>query len=173
MALSTQVGKSILAEHSEHASQSEERNSGCELANLLNQSLMLYLEIEKTHWHLRLNPSNQTGSFEYEGSIETARELCAITLQLISRIARLERDLHPDMGPECTALLDAVADKIAENRGLAREGQHDPESNIPAIAVQTLRSAGRFDLAYSSHPDNHSPLEFIACQRIGSARISG
>src|SRR6202041_895859 len=82
MALSAHFGESIKTQYLEHDSLSEEKNSGCVLANLLSQSLSLYVELEKTHWHLRLNPAGEAVDFEGEGPTEIAREVCTNSLRL-------------------------------------------------------------------------------------------
>jgi hypothetical protein len=113
--------ESIEMRYLEHDSPSEEKNSGCVLANLLSQSLALYVELEKTHWHLRLNPAGDAVNFEAEGPTEIARQVCAISLRLIASISRLQRVLDPNFSPECAALFAAVEEKVAENCELASE----------------------------------------------------
>ena len=116
MALSTPFG--IQKQDMEFAW--EGRVSGCDLASLLSEYLTLYLDVEKTHWHLRLavaGPDN----FEPDRCTEMAREVCAVVLRIISGIARLQLAIHPDPEPECKTLLAAVAEKIAENRELANQ----------------------------------------------------
>jgi hypothetical protein len=148
MAHSTQFGESIRPQYLEHDPRPEGKIPGCGLANLLSQSLMLYLEAEKAHWHLRLNPAAQPVQTESGGSVEIAREVCAISLRLISGISRLQRVLHPNLGPECSALLTAIGEKIAENRELTTERLHDFPEHIPSLVLQGSRrlpsySAGR------------------------------
>jgi hypothetical protein len=121
MAISAQFGKSTQMQYLEHDSPSEEKNSGCVLANLLSQSLAVYVELEKTHWHLRLKPAGHAVYFESEGPTEIAREVCAISLRLIASISRLQRVLDPNFSPECAALCAAVEERIAETSELARE----------------------------------------------------
>jgi hypothetical protein len=132
MALSAHIGKSTKM-RLEHDSPCEENNSGCVLANLLSQSLALYVELEKTHWHLRLNPPGHGVNFESEGPTEIAREVCTISLRLIASISRLQRVLEPNFSPECVALFAAVEEKVAENCELARERQCDPSDPIATL----------------------------------------
>ena len=117
MALSAHFGKSIQMQWP------EEKNSGCVLANLLSQSLAVYVELEKTHWHLRLNSASHAVNVESERSTEIAREVCTISLRLIASMSRLQRVLNPNFSPECAALFAAVEEKIAENRELVSERQ--------------------------------------------------
>ncbi len=114
MALSIPFGKSIQVKYLGHDSSPEEKNSGCALANLISQSLSMYVELEKTHWHLRLNPASHTVSSESTGPSEIAKEVCTISLRLIASISRLQRALDPNFNPECAALFAAVEEKIAE-----------------------------------------------------------
>jgi hypothetical protein len=130
MALSAHFGESTQMHYLNHDSPVEEKNSGCVLANLLGQSLAVYVELEKTHWHLRLNPAGHTVNFESDGPTEIAREVCTISLRLIASISRLQRVLDPNFSPECQALFAAVEEKIAENRELARERQFDLREHI-------------------------------------------
>jgi hypothetical protein len=123
MTLTTHFGKSIRMQYLERDSPSEEKNSGCVLANLLGQSLAVYVELEKTHWHLRLNSPGRAGNFESEGATEIAREVCTTSLRLIASISRLQRVLDPNFSPECAALFAAVDEKIAEICELASERQ--------------------------------------------------
>jgi hypothetical protein len=136
MALSAHFGKSIQMQYLEHDSPSEEQNSGCVLANLLSQSLAVYVELEKTHWHLRLHPASHAVNFESEGPTEIAREVCTISLRLIASISRLQRVLDPNFSPECAALFAAVEEKIAEICELASERQFDPPERIRALVFQ-------------------------------------
>jgi hypothetical protein len=133
MALSAHFGKAIKMRYLEHDSPSEEKNSGCVLANLLSQSLALYVELEKTHWHLRLNPAGEAVNFESEGPTEIAREVCTISLRLIASISRLQRVLEPNFSPECAALFAAVEEKVAENCELASQRQYDPSERIAPL----------------------------------------
>jgi hypothetical protein len=128
MALSVHLGESIQMQYLEHAASSEVKVSGCALANLLSQSLSVYVELEKTHWHLRLNSSGHAVNFESESPTEIAREVCTISLRLIASISRLQRALEPTFSPECAALFAAVEDKIAEIYELAIERQAAPRS---------------------------------------------
>jgi hypothetical protein len=91
---------SRLAERSEPG----ERKSECGLANLLNQSLMLYLEIEKAHWHLRLNPPVQAGNFESEGSTEAASEWCIFCGPAFSWSKRISKKSEARMTLKTVAL---------------------------------------------------------------------
>src|ERR1700739_362899 len=120
MALSAPFGKSIQMQWP------EEKNSGCVLANLLSQSLAVYVELEKTHWHLRLNRPGHAVNVECERPTEIAREVCTISLRLIASMSRLQRVLNPNFSPECAALFAAVEEKIAENRELASDRQCAP-----------------------------------------------
>jgi hypothetical protein len=133
MALSAHFGESIKTQYLEHDSLSEEKNSGCVLANLLSQSLSLYVELEKTHWHLRLNPAGEAVDFEGERPTEIAREVCTNSLRLIASISRLQRVLEPNFSPECAALFAAVEEKVAENCELARGRQYDPSERIATL----------------------------------------
>ena len=126
MALSAHFGKSIEMQYLELDSASEEKNSGCVLANLLSQSLAVYVELEKTHWHLRLNSAGHVVNVESERTTEIAREVCTISLRLIASMSRLQRVLNPNFSPECAALFAAVEQKIAENRELASDRQFAP-----------------------------------------------
>ena len=142
---STHVGESIEQQYLEHGSQKEAGTPGCGLANLLCQSLALYLEAEKTHWHLRLNPAGPSDHFESGSSIELAREVCATSLRLISGISRLQRVLHPNLSPDCSALLTAIGEKIAENRELAGERLHDlPKHRRALVRDRPLRAQHTF-----------------------------
>jgi hypothetical protein len=105
----------------EHDSLSGEQKSGCVLANVLNKSLAVYVELEKTHWHLRLNPAGNAAHFESDSPTEIARQVCAISLRLIASISRLQRVLDPNSSPECAALFAAVEEKIVANCELASE----------------------------------------------------
>lgn len=136
MAHSIQFGESIQAEYLEPDSQSEAWLSGCGLASLLSQSVTLYLEAEKAHWHLRLNPASRPVHFESSDSVEIAREVCAISLRLISGISRLQRALHPKLSPECSALLAAIGEKVAENRELADARPRDVPERIATLLFQ-------------------------------------
>ena len=136
MAISTAFGKSIQMQYLEHDSPSEEKNSGCVLANLISQSLSMYVELEKTHWHLRLNPPGRAVNFESAGPTEIAREACTTSLRLIASISRLQRVLDPNFSPECGALFAAVEEKIAEIRELASERQFDLTERIATLMFQ-------------------------------------
>ena len=134
MALSAQFGKSIQMQHMERLDPSEEADSGCVLANLLNQSLSVYVELEKTHWHLRLNQPSHAHNAEADGLVEIAGEVCATSLRLIASISRLQRVLDPSLSPECAALLAAVQEKIAEICELASDRQFEHLEHIAAHA---------------------------------------
>lgn len=116
MAISAHFGNSTQMRHMEHDSPSEEDNSGCVLANLLSQSLAVYVELEKAHWHLRLNKAGHAVNAQSEGPTEIAREVCTTSLRLIASISRLRRVLDPNVSSECAALCAVVEEKIAENR---------------------------------------------------------
>ena len=138
MAASAYFGNSTQMRHIEHDSSSEENNSGCVLANLLSQSLAVYVELEKAHWHLRLNKASHAVNFQSEGPTEVAREVCTISLRLIASISRLQRVLDPTVGAECAALCAVVEEKIAENLELASDRQYVPrrdhrDSCVPVV----------------------------------------
>ena len=140
MALSAHFGKAIKMRYLEHDSPSEEKNSGCVLANLLGQSLAVYVEAEKTHWHLRLNHAGRAVHFGSERPTEIAREVCATSLRLLASISRLQRVLDPNFSPECAALYAAVEEKIAEICGLASERQFaSPEAHCDSCVPRTKR----------------------------------
>jgi hypothetical protein len=130
MALSAQFANSIQMQHWEHDSSSEEKISGCALANLLGQSLAMYVELEKIHWHLRLDPAGQAVEFDSEGPAKIASEVSTNSLRLIASISRLQRALSPSFSPECAALFAAVEEKIAEICELASVRQYDPPEPI-------------------------------------------
>ena len=136
MAVSAHFGNSPQMRHVGHDSPSEENHSGCVLANLLSQSLAAYVDLEKTHWHLRLNKTGHAVDFQSEGPTEIAREVCTISLRLIASISRLQRVLDPNVGPECAALCAVVEEKIAENRELASDRQYDPRMDIATLVSQ-------------------------------------
>ena len=136
MAPCAEFGKSIRMQSSEHDSPSQPLSSGCELANILSQSLSVYVELEKTHWHLRLNPEERGVNFDSGSLTEIAREVCAISLRLIGSISRLQRVLEPNFNPECAALFAAVDEKIAEICELASEGQFDSPEHVPTVVLQ-------------------------------------
>jgi len=140
MVVSAHFGNSTQMRYMEHDSPSEENHSGCVLANLLSQSLAVYVELENTHWHLRLNQAGHAVKFQSEGSTEIAREVCTISLRLIASISRLQRVLDPNVGAECAALCAMVEEKIAENHELASDRQFDPRRDIA-----TLESPGPRD----------------------------
>jgi hypothetical protein len=121
MSHSIQLGESIQAQYLEPDPQPEAWPSDCGFANLLHQSVTLYIEAEKAHWHLRLNAASQPVHFESVDSVEIAREVCATSLRLISGISRLQKALHPKLSAECAALLATIGEKVAENRELAGE----------------------------------------------------
>jgi hypothetical protein len=100
----------------------------------------VYVELENTHWHLRLNQAGHAVKFQSEGSTEIAREVCTISLRLIASISRLQRVLDPNVGAECAALCAMVEEKIAENHELASDRQFDPRRDIA-----TLESPGPRD----------------------------
>jgi hypothetical protein len=136
MALSAQFGKSIQMQYLERHAPTEDRNSGCLLANLLNQSLSVHVELEKTHWHLRLNQAGRGGNFESESPAEIARDVCTVSLRLIASISRLQRILDPNFNPECAALLATVQEKIAEICELEGERPFEPPERIATLAFQ-------------------------------------
>jgi hypothetical protein len=135
MTLSAQFGKSIRKQYLEPCSSFDEKNSGCVLANLLSQSLAVYVELEKTHWHLRLNPAGHA-DVESEGPTEIARDVCTISLRLIASISRLQRVLDPNFSPECAALFAAVEEKIAEICELAGGRQYGPAEHTTTLVFQ-------------------------------------
>ena len=139
MAVSAYFGNSTQMRHIEHDSSFEENNSGCALANLLCQSLAVYVELEKAHWHLRLNKAGQAVNFQSESPTEIAREVCTISLRLIASISRLQRVLDPNVSAECAALCAVVEEKIAENRELASDRQYVPRRDIATLASQRPR----------------------------------
>ena len=139
MAVSAHFGNSPQMRHMEHDSPPEENNSGCVLANLLSQSLAVYVELENTHWHLRLNQAGHAVKFQSEGSTEIAREVCTISLRLIASISRLQRVLDRNVSDECAALCAVVEEKIAENRELANDRQYDPRRDIATLVFQGPR----------------------------------
>ena len=130
MALSAQFGKSIQMQYLEHASPPEEKISGCVLANLLSQSVALYVELEKTHWHLRLNPAGHPVNFESEGPTEIAIEVCTTSLRLIASLTRLQRVLDSNFSPECASLFAAIEERIAELCELASGMHCGPRSTL-------------------------------------------
>lgn len=133
MALSTAFGKSMHVHYVERDSRSEEKISGCVLANVMRQSLSMYVELEKTHWHLRLNPAGRGAKSESADPTEIAREVCTISLRLIASISRLQRVLDPDLNPECAAMFAAVEEKITEISGLANERQFDAPEHLATL----------------------------------------
>jgi hypothetical protein len=140
MAVSAYFENSTQMRHMEHDSPFKENNSGCVLANLLSQSLAVYVELEKTHWRLRLSRARHAVTFQSEGPTEIAREVCTISLRLIASISRLQRVLDPNVGAECAALCAVVEKKIAENHELANDRQFDHGGDLA-----TLVSAGPRD----------------------------
>lgn len=122
MALSTAFDKSIHFQYIERSPLFPKRDSGCMFANLVSQSLSMYVELEKIHWHLRLSSSRDPISPESVSTIEIAREASAISLHLVSSISRLQSALDLDVSSECAAVLAAVEEKIAEICALASEG---------------------------------------------------
>src|SRR5579863_886898 len=126
MAVSAYFGNSPQMRHMEHESPYDENNSGCVLANLLSRSLAVYVELEKAHWHLRLNKAGYAVNSLSEGPAEIAREVCSISLRLIASISRLQRALDPNVSAECAALCAAVEEKIAENFELASDRNMTP-----------------------------------------------
>jgi hypothetical protein len=133
MARSPHFGKSILMQYLEH--DSPEKNSGCVLANLLGQSLAVYVEAEKTHWHLRLNHAGRAVHFGSERPTEIAREVCATSLRLLASISRLQRVLDPNFSPECAALLATVEERIAENCELLAHNPIEVSPDTPYAGV--------------------------------------
>ena len=137
MVVSAYFGNSTQMRQLEHDSPSEENNSGCVLANLLSQSLAVYVELEKAHWHLRLNKAGHAVNFQSEGGpAEIAREVCTISLRLIASISRLQRVLDPNVSAESAALCAVVEKKIAENRELASDRQDDHRRDIATLFSQ-------------------------------------
>ena len=139
MANSAHFGNLTQMTHMEHDSSSEENNSGRVLANLLSRSLAAYVELEKTHWHLRLNKAGHAVNFQSEDPMEIAREVCTISLRLIASISRLQPVLDPNVTAEYAALCAAVEEKIAENRELANDRQYDPRRDIATLVSQRPR----------------------------------
>ena len=156
MALSIPFDKSIQMQYLEHDGPSEDKNSGCVLADLMSRSLSMYVELEKTHWHLRLNPARHTVNFESARPSEVAREVCAISLRLIASISRLQRVLNPDFSPECAALFAAVQEKVAEICELQSERQFDHSEQIatlvqgPSSVERAFRDTRPFENAETS-----------------------
>ena len=138
MAVSTPFGKSVQLQYLDNESPSEEKNSGCVLANLISQSLSMYVELEKTHWHLRLNSAGAAVNGDPAGPTEIAGEVCTIALRLIASISRLQRVLQPNFNPECAALFAAVEEKIAEIRELPSERQFNSFEQLEPIVFQGL-----------------------------------
>jgi hypothetical protein len=136
MAVSAYFGNSPQMRHMEHDFPFEENNSGCVLANLVSQSLAVYVELEKAHWHLRLNKAGHAVSAQSEGPTEIAREVCTISLRLIASISRLQRVLDPNVGAECAALCAVVEEKITENREFVSDRQYDPRRDIATLLSQ-------------------------------------
>jgi hypothetical protein len=145
MALSAHLGKSIQMRYSEHDRWSVEKNPACALASLINQSLAVYVELEKTHWHLRLNSTGYAANLDFEDTAEIAREASTISLRLIASISRLQRVLNPNFRPECAALLTAINEKIAENCELAIGSECDLPEHIAALV---FRGPSRFYRAF-------------------------
>jgi hypothetical protein len=139
MAVSAYFGNSPQMRHMEHDSPSEENNSGCVLANLVSQSLAVYVELEKAHWHLRLNKAGNAVNAQSEGPTEIAREVCMISLRLIASISRLQRVLDPNVSAVCAALCAVVEEKIAENREFGSDRQYDPRRDIATLVSQGPR----------------------------------
>jgi hypothetical protein len=133
MALSAHRGKPIQIRHSEHEPWPAEKNPGCVLASLMSQSLAVYIELEKAHWHLRLNSTGYVANLEYQDPTEIARETCTVSLRLVASISQLQRALNPKASPECAALFAAIKEKIAELCELANGSQCDPTAYIVAI----------------------------------------
>jgi len=145
MALSTAFDKSLQVKYMEHDSPSEEKDSGCVLAILMSQSLSMYVELEKTHWHLRLNPAGHAVNLESARPMEIAREASTISLQLVSSISRLQRVLDHNVGPECAALFVAVEEKIAEICELESEKPFDLSQHI---ATRLFQGPGRTERTF-------------------------
>jgi hypothetical protein len=136
MALSAQFGNLPQMQYLERQSLLKREYSGCVLADLLSQSLSVYVELEKTHWHLRLNQTGHVGNFDSESPVEVAREVCTTSLRLIASISRLQRVLDPTFNTECAALLGTVQDKIAEICELANERQSELPEHIATLTSQ-------------------------------------
>jgi hypothetical protein len=145
MALSAHFGKSIQIRYSEHDPWSVEKTPGCVLASLMSQSLAGYVELEKTHWHLRLNSTGHEANLEFEDPTEIAREACTVSLRLIASISRLQRVLNPNVSPECAALFAAIKEKLAEISELANGSQSDPPEHIAPLVFQ---GPSRFDRTF-------------------------
>src|ERR1700739_2088261 len=145
MGLSAHFGNSIQMWHSEHDPGSVDKNPGWMLASLMSQSLVVYVELEKIHWHLRLNTTGHAAHLEFDDPTEIAREACTVSLQLIAFISRLQRVLNPNFSPECAALFAAIKDKLAEICELADGSQRDlPEHIAPLV----FRGPSRFDRTF-------------------------
>jgi hypothetical protein len=136
MALSAQFGNLPQMQYLERQSPLKRGYSGCVLADLLSQSLSVYVDLEKTHWHLRLNQTCHAGNFDSESPVEVAREVCTTSLRLIASISRLQRVLDPTFSPECAALLGTVQVKIAEICELANERQSELPEHIATLTSQ-------------------------------------
>jgi hypothetical protein len=141
MAFSTAFDKSIQVQYVERNYLSEEKGSECLLANLMSRSLSMYVELEKTHWYLRLNPAADAVNLESARPIEIAREASAISLQLVSSIYRLQRVLDPNVSPECAALFAAVEEKIAEIFELASDQPFNLSEHVKTRMFQGLSRA--------------------------------
>jgi hypothetical protein len=145
MALSAQFGKSMQMRYSEHDPWSAEKNPGCVLASLMSQSLAVYVELEKTHWHLRLSSTDHAANLAFEDPTEIARETCTVSLRLIASISRLQRVLNPKFSPECAALFAAIKEKIAEVCELEKGSQCDPPAQLAPLMFQ---ESSRFDRTF-------------------------
>jgi hypothetical protein len=143
MAFATTFDKSIQVQYGERNSQSEEKGSECQLANLMSRSLSMYVELEKIHWYLRLAPAADAVNLESARPMKIAREASTISLQLVSLISRLERILQPNVSPECAAMSAAVEEKIAEICVLASEEIFDFSQHAATLTFQGLGGAER------------------------------
>jgi hypothetical protein len=103
----------------------------------------MHVELEKIHWHLRLSPESHAVSLESVSPIEIAREVSAISLQLVSSISRLQRVLDLKVSSECAALFAAVEEKIAEICALASEEVFDFSQHAATLTFQGLGGAER------------------------------
>jgi hypothetical protein len=141
MAISTAINKSIDVQYMESNSLFRERDPGCLLASLMSQSLSMHVELEKIHWHLRLSHGSHAVSLESVSPVEVAREVSAISLQLVSSISRLQRVLDLKVSSECAALFAAVEEKIAEIFELASDQPFDLSQHAKTRMFQGLGRA--------------------------------
>jgi len=137
MALSAHLGKSIQMRSPEDARWIVEKNPGCALASLMSQSLAVYVELEKTHWHLRLNSTGHAASLELGDPTEIAREASTISLRLIASMSRLQRVLNPNFSLEYAALFATIQEKLTEIYELGNGSECDPAEHIAFLMLQT------------------------------------